>query len=190
MNKEVAFLTFRQGRIADAIPFYEKATALMDSDFHDFNMLVTCYLALGDTANASRAATLTVARAEKTAAQDPGNGFALGTGAYALAVLGDGARAREWGERAILIDPENLTTRYNLACGFAQLNDTDGMLELLEPYFEQGSLTQLIHALVDPDLDAIRRDPRLLVMVRAAMARLDARPEMLPAEARNLLAAD
>jgi adenylate cyclase len=107
-----------------------------------------------------------------------------------LAVLGDGARAREWGERAILIDPENLTTRYNLACGFAQLNDTDGMLELLEPYFEQGSLTQLIHALVDPDLDAIRRDPRLLVMVRAAMARLDARPEMLPAEARNLLAAD
>ncbi|HSQ95133.1 MAG TPA: TIR domain-containing protein [Croceibacterium sp.] len=189
VNKEVAFLTFRQGRIEDAVPFYEKATTLMESDFHDPSMLVTCYLSLGDSTNVRRVANLAVARAEKVAAQDPGNGFALATAAFSLAVLGDAARAKEWGARALLVDPENISTRYNLACGFSQLDDMDGMLELLGPYFEQASLTQLTHALVDPDLAKIRSDPRLLAMVHQAMTRLGATPEMLPVETRGMLLA-
>ena len=46
-----------------------------------------------------------------------------------LAALGEGERAKEWMSRALLIDPENMTMRYNFACELANhLNDKDGGL--------------------------------------------------------------
>jgi tetratricopeptide (TPR) repeat protein len=33
VNKELAYLTFRQNRVKDAIPFFEKAVSLMESDY-------------------------------------------------------------------------------------------------------------------------------------------------------------
>ena len=40
-------------------------------------------------------------------------------GAGGLAALGETDRAREWMERAMLIDPDNLNMRYNFACMLA-----------------------------------------------------------------------
>ena len=51
VNKETAFLIFRQGRIKDAIPRFEKAASLMDTDYHDVDMLMTCYRAIDDREN-------------------------------------------------------------------------------------------------------------------------------------------
>ena len=73
VNREAARLMFRQGRYRDAIPFFEKATALMDSDWHNPSMLLTCYTALGDKDNLRRIGKLTVERAEKAVAKDPSN---------------------------------------------------------------------------------------------------------------------
>ena len=49
-------------------------------------------------------------------AQDPNNATAMGFGALALATLGEGERAKEWINRALLIDPDNMNARYNFAC--------------------------------------------------------------------------
>ncbi|MBO9715139.1 TIR domain-containing protein [Sphingomonas sp.] len=185
VSKEVAFLYFRQGRMADAIPYFEKATALMESDFHDPNMLVTCYSGVGDSEGALRAARITVARCEKVMASDPSNGFALGTGAGSLALLGETARTKEWTARAILIDPDNLTMRYNLACGLVCLGDHDGALDLIAPYFDNLSLPQLSHWSIDPDMDPVRDDPRFQTMVDQALARLGASRAALPGEGRG-----
>lgn len=172
VNKEVAFLTFAQGRLRDAVPHFEKAAATMDGDFHDSSMLVTCYAGLGDRANAERCARKTVERVEKAIAQDPNNGFALGAGVLSLGVLGDAERAKAWTARAILIDPDNASMRYNLACGLAHLRAFDEVIELLGPYFANVSVTQLKHSAVDPDLDEARHDARYQAMVGAALARL------------------
>ncbi len=180
VNKEVAFLTFGQGRIRDSIPFFEKAAALMEGDFHDSSMLVTCYKSLDDEANAERCARRTIERAEKAIAQDPSNGFALGTGVMSLAALGDATRAKEWTERAVLIDPDNISMRYNLACGLAYLREFDTVIDLIGPYFAAVSMTQLKHSAIDPDLDEVRTDPRYVEMVEAALARLGASWADLP----------
>ena len=142
MNKEIAHLTFRQGRAKDAIPFFEKACALVETDYHDANMLITCYEAEGDADNLRRVAQITVERAERAVAHDPTNGGAMSMGAGALAALGEVDRAREWIDRAMLLDPENISMRYNLACALVmQLNEPEAAIDLLGPYFDQVSET-------------------------------------------------
>ncbi|MEO5612787.1 MAG: TIR domain-containing protein [Sphingomicrobium sp.] len=175
VNKEAGRHVFRQGRIADAVPYFEKAAALMDSDYNDTGLLISCYNALGDDAGRLRAARMTQERAEKAIAHDPSNGAALGYGASSLAVLGDADRAKEWIQRALLIDPENLTMRYNLACSLSTyLDDSDGALELLEVYFAKAAGGELSHAKVDPDMDRLREHPRFKEMTAAADIRTGA----------------
>ena len=175
VNREGAFLIFRQGRIADALPYFEKAVALVDGDYHSAGMLMTCYSALNDKASLLGAAKTTFARVERALAQDPTNSKALGLGACALAVMGEGARTREWIARAMLIDPDNIHQRYNLACALtAYLNDDEEALDLLAPYFERAPQTQIEHAGVDPDMNRLRDHPRFIAMVAGARTRLDA----------------
>jgi adenylate cyclase len=182
VNKEAGRHVFRLGRFADAVPYFEKAAALMDSDYNDTGLLISCYNALGDNEGRLRAARMTQQRAEKAIAHDPSNGAALGYGASSLAVLGDADRAKEWIQRALLIDPDNLTMRYNLACSLTTyLDDSDGALDLLEDYFAKAAGGELSHAKVDPDMDRLRDLPRFKEMVAAADIRTGAivtKPEL------------
>src|SRR5258708_40191587 len=44
-NHDAAMLIFRQGRITDAIPYFEKAASLMETDYHSELLLNGCYRA-------------------------------------------------------------------------------------------------------------------------------------------------
>src|SRR5213595_701775 len=157
VNKCAALLRFRQQRVEDSIPYFEKAVALEGGDFGSSGMLITCYTALGNREAARRAAEITLARAEKVLARDSSNGSAMGHGSDALAVLGQGERAKDWMARALLIDPENMTMRYNFVCALANhLNDKEAALEMLVPAFEKMGMGLVNHAKVDPDFDALR----------------------------------
>lgn len=175
VNREAARLNFRQGRIREAIPFFEKAAALMESDWHNASMLICCYRGTDDFDQRRRSAQMTAERTEKAIGKDPSNSTVLAAGAGALAVLGEDQRAREWIDRALLLDPDNLIMRYNLACAFAgDLKDTDRALEVLEPYFQTTlSATHIRHAEVDPDLDPLRDYPRFKEMLAGAKTRLE-----------------
>jgi len=173
VNKEAGRHFFRHGDFAKAIPYFEKATSLMETDYNDAGLLISCYNALGDAQGQRRAAQLTQERAEKAIAHDPSNGAALGYGASSLAVLGEADRAREWIDRALLIDPENMTMRYNLACSLTTyLGDPDGALDLLEPYFQRVGIQDISHAKVDPDMDKLRDHPRFREMLVQAETRV------------------
>jgi adenylate cyclase len=89
-------------------------------------------------------------------------------------VGGQPHRPRDWISRALLLEPDNISMRYNLACSLlADLGDNEAALELLGPYFEKViSPMQLKHADVDPDLDPVREDQRFAEMVTAAKQRL------------------
>jgi adenylate cyclase len=175
VNRAAAYLRFRQHRLEDAIRYYEKAMALMETDLNSGSMLVTCYTSVGNVQAALRVAQITLSRTEKTLAQDRNNAAAMAYGSNALAALGESERAKEWMNRALLIDPDNMNARYNFACVLTRhVKDTDAALELLGPVFEKLAIGFLNHAKVDPDLDLLRDDARFKAMVAAAEARLAA----------------
>jgi adenylate cyclase len=73
----------------------------------------------------------------------------------------------------LLIDPDNLVVRYNLACTLlTYLHDNTGALELIGPYLAKSGPTQIAHAAADPDLDPIRDDPAFQTMLSEAQARV------------------
>jgi adenylate cyclase len=175
VNRAAAYVRFRQQRLQDAIRYFEKATSLMETDVNSASMLITCYTAVGNSEADLRTARLTLSRAEKTLAQDPNNGAAMGFGVVALVLLGETERAREWIKRALLIDPDNMNMRYNFACGLSTYaKDSDGAIALLGPLSTKMSIGLLNHAKADPDLDPLREDPRFKKMIADAEARLEA----------------
>jgi adenylate cyclase len=175
VNRSAAYLRFSQQRLDEAARYYEKSMSLMESDLNSGSLLLTCYTALGNVDAARRVARITLARTEKTLAQDPNNGTAMAYGAIALATLGEEERAKDWISRALLIDPDNMNARYNFACSLTTyLNQSDAALELLGPVFETMAIAWLNHAKADPDLDPLRQDPRFKAMVAAAETRLAA----------------
>ena len=174
-NREAARMLFRHGHVQEAIPFFEKAGSLVDTDWHNPMMVVGCYRSIGEKTTALDRAKVALERTERAISKDPTNSHALAAGANALALLGDEHRAREWMQRALAFDPSNLSMRYNLACALVQdLDDHGAALEMLEPYFERiTSSTFIRHLEADPDLDPIRDNPRFREMLASTKRRLE-----------------
>jgi adenylate cyclase len=174
VNQEASRLMFRHGRIRDSVAAFEKSASLMDNDWRSTMMLMTCYQSLGDKDGLRRAAKMTLERTERVVTRDPTNVSALAAGAGALFRLGDEDRAREWIHRALLLDPDNLNMRYNIACTLAvEIGDTEQAIETLRPFFEKiNSSVWMRHVEVDPDFVSIRDDPRFQQMFADAKKRL------------------
>ena len=173
VNKEAARLLSRGGKMREAIPYYEKSALLAESDFQSTGMLGTCYAAVGDEEGLRRAARMTVERAERALTQDPANGSALGFGAFALASLQDGERAKEWIKRALLMDPDNFTMRWNLTCALSRhLKDTDAAIDLLKTFVDRAPPSMVKYLRLDTDLDPLRDDQRFEMLVAAAEERV------------------
>jgi adenylate cyclase len=173
VNREAGRMLFRHKHVRESIPLLEKAVSLMDTDWQDAALLITCYKSTGDEAGLRKAARRALERAEREVASDPTNAAALAMGTVPLAILGDQSRARDWVRRALLLDPENLSLRYYLACALSALADVSGAIKILQPYFERvRGRAQLRHLEVDDDLAALREDPRFEPMLASAKQRL------------------
>ncbi|MBV8681843.1 MAG: tetratricopeptide repeat protein, partial [Caulobacteraceae bacterium] len=180
-NKQAGLLCFRQGRFEDAIRYYRRATELMETDFASPMLLFDCFEALGDHESAHRAAEVARVRAEKAVEQDHSNGSAMAAACLALSVLGKSEAAREWARRALLIDPHNTLMRYNIACALgAYLGDVDEAIDMLEPLVAAADRFELNHMKIDPELDALREDPRFQAMIAMGESRLASRLEDSP----------
>ncbi|HEY1561270.1 MAG TPA: tetratricopeptide repeat protein, partial [Caulobacteraceae bacterium] len=176
VNYRAGAISYNQGRLEEAVSYYEKAAALIETDLKSLQMLVSCYTALGDEENTRRAARIGLARAEKAVAQDRSNGMAMTVGVLALAALGETERAKDWMSRALLIDPDNWVIRYNFACSLAaSLGDPEAALDMLGQALQLDSgHSLLIDLTTDPDLAALRDDPRFQAMIAETEARLAA----------------
>ena len=170
LNKAAAFMLLKQGGIREAAEHYEKAVAAMETDYHGWGMLTTCYKSLNDP-RIVQAARTTLDQAERVLAEDPSNGAAISFAVGALGMLGEADRAKDLIQRALLIDPDNLNMRYNFACALSNLNEREAALEMLESSLlkAKGSLGM---AEMDPDLDNIRDDPRYHAMIAEAKGRI------------------
>jgi adenylate cyclase len=183
VNKEAGLFYLFGGEVATATRHYEKAAELMESDFHAWAMLSTCYRALGELDKLKDAARMMVSEGERAVQQDPSNGAALGILAAGHALLGDEERTREWIARALLIDPDNLNMRYNFACVLTgHLGDKEGALSMLQSILRRpDAIRQLKYAETDPDLDSIHDDPRFQKIMRDAKKGPGLRDDSAPA---------
>ena len=175
VTKAAGRLAYTMRNHADAIRYFEKAATLMETDYWSAGMAMSSYRQQGDMENVRRAADRVRARTEKIIAQDPNNGSVMGFAVDALIVLGQEERARELMKRAVLLDPDNINMRYNLACSMLmQLHDAETCLDMLEPLFKILSRSLLNWTKSDADLDSIREHPRFKAMNAEAEARLAA----------------
>jgi hypothetical protein len=75
--------------------------------------------------------------------------------------------------RALLIDSDNLSMRFSLACMLAaELDDKDSAIMLLQRTFSYMSRYQLGVAESHPDLESLREDSRFVSMLARARERL------------------
>jgi len=174
VNREAARMLFRRGRIEEAGRFFAKAASVMDTDWHNSLMLITCCRAMDDRQGSLDAARMTLERSERAVSKDPTSGQALASGANALMILGDTERARDWSRRAMLLDPDNLIMAYNLACALSQNGDAhEDALAALRIFCEGVKTAQNIrHLEADPDLDPLRDDPGYKEMLASAKERI------------------
>lgn len=174
-NRTAAHLNYQLHRYEIAIPFFEKAVALMEADINSTMMLISCHHALGDTAGTRHAAEVGYKRVETMLARDTTNPTIVAYSAYALAALGEAERAKARMNRALLTDPDNFNARYHLACALSvYLKDKDAALKMLESVYATISDVFLPYAKADPDFELLHGDPRYQAMVAAAEARLAA----------------
>jgi adenylate cyclase len=172
-NKEAARIRYRQGKLDDTIRLLERATELAESDFHSLGMLTAAYLARGDLERVRECAEKMVPLVQPVLEHDPDNGAALAFVALSYAALGQLERAREYIDRAILLDPDNLYMRFNIAWPLiAFFNDNEAALELLEPALARAGRNLISLAVADRNLDPLRDDPRFQEMLAAAMERV------------------
>ena len=168
VNKEAGRFYLLRRDVPSATRHYEKAAELMENDFHAWAMLSTCYQALGETAKLRGSAKRMVSEAQSAVQQDPSNGAALGILAGGYALLGEQDRTREWIERAMLVDPDNLNMRYNFACVLSIMGDREGALKMLQSTLPLVGPFQVAVAATDTDFDNIRDDPRFQNMIADA----------------------
>jgi adenylate cyclase len=172
VNKEAGRYYLMKRDVPTATRHYEKAAELMESDFHAWAMLSTCYKALGEMAKLREAAKRMVSESQQAVQQDPSNGAALGILAGGYAILGEKEKTREWIDRAMLIDPDNLNMRYNFACVLAIMGDREAALKMLQSALSLAGAYQVRIAETDTDFDSIRDDPRFQTMLSSAKERL------------------
>jgi len=173
VNLAAGQLNYVLRRFDKAIFHYEKAATLVETDFRSAGMLVSSHSAIGDKEGARRAARRALERCEEIVAVEPDNGSAMGFAVGALAALGEAERAKEWAERALLLDPDNINLRYNFACALiTDLHEFDAALDMLAPRFETMGIEVLNWVKTDPDLDPVRDHPRFKAMLAGAEARL------------------
>jgi adenylate cyclase len=180
-NASAGAINYRLRRFADAARHFSVLVDQAQADFANSGMLSSCQIALGDHDAAKKAARVTLERVEKILAYDRINGHAMAYAADALSTLGEGERAREWMNRAVLVDPDNILMRYNFACALSvNLHDSDGALAMLRPVLESGLRRWVEASETDPDLDPLREDPRFVEMLAAAKTRLAAKTSAAP----------
>ncbi|MFP5328695.1 MAG: TIR domain-containing protein [Alphaproteobacteria bacterium] len=172
-NKEAARIYYRQGKLNRSIELLERASKLADSDFHSLGMLTAGYLAQGNLERVRECAEEIVGLTEEVLSHDPDNGAALAFEALSYAALGQLDRAQDRIERALLLDPDNLYMRYNLAWPLiAFFKDKETALKVIEPALARAGRNLISLASADRNLDPLRDDPRFQEMLAAARRRL------------------
>ncbi len=106
-----------------------------------------------------------IAFLERVLERDPFFVDAIRVQASNLAARGEYARALQFDRRLVRLVPDNAIVWYNLACTYSVLGMIEPAFCSLQRALELG-YRFVRHLRKDPDLQALRRDPRFLRLLR------------------------
>jgi len=151
---------FVRGELERAASLFERAGEVKPDDYQSWCLLIHVYRSLGWNDKMEPAARKGIALAEKELAMHPENPRPAALGAAGLLAVGENERAREWINRALAIDPDDLLTLYNAACSYAHLGEADRALDLLERFIPLANDLNRAWIKRDSDFDSLRGHPR------------------------------
>jgi adenylate cyclase len=122
-------------QLGEAAALFQRAAELRPDDFACLGMLADVYEAQGRRHESQSAVRRGLIRIEAILKQRPTATDVLAMGAASKVYLGEFARAEEWAERAVQLEPDNFTARYNVACAYAVMGKPELALEHLEYAF-------------------------------------------------------
>jgi adenylate cyclase len=171
-NLFFARFLMRWNEMERSIPYQLRATELQPEDYQAPIQLEQALRAAGRAEEGASYARLGLKRAEEALRKHPESSRPAQLGAAVLATLGEAGEAKRWLERALAIDPDDPHIRYNAACMWAQIGDLDRAYENLDQWATHSGLENRDWMLHDPDLDAIRSDPRYPELLETLNARI------------------
>jgi adenylate cyclase len=161
-------------KYGDAIKHLTKAETIMPTDCWAVGMALQCHEARGDNVGARMAAQHGMERINKVLATDPNHVDALERGVTTLLRIGQTAKAKDWAEKVLKLNPDSRSMRYNMACAMVQLGAFDRALDLIEPIAAACGRQSIEWFKVDTDLDPLRKSARFKRIVEEAEKRLAA----------------
>jgi adenylate cyclase len=151
-------------RKADAIAFYERASAARPEDYQAPLLVGQIHEDLGQLDQARAARQRGVKAAQARLDHQPDDIRALYMGANGLVALGEIEKGLQSARRARELEPDDAMLLYNLACIHALACDTETTLTCLEEARAQGFANRdWIER--DSNLDSIREQPRFRLLL-------------------------
>jgi serine/threonine protein kinase/Flp pilus assembly protein TadD len=148
-----------QGNHAEAAEMFRRACEINPEDYQAPALLAQTLQAAGRGDETTTAYRRALAVIERYLELNPDDARAVLFGASAMAHLEQRENAIKWAGRASVIDPDNPSVHYNVACVYAQLGEVERGLDSLEQSITTG-MGQKEWIDNDPDLNPLRAHPR------------------------------
>jgi DNA-binding winged helix-turn-helix (wHTH) protein/Flp pilus assembly protein TadD len=148
-----------QGDHEGALARYLRAAEADPGDYQALALAEQSFQRIGLHGDARRAAVACARAVEEVLRQQPDDVRGLSLGACVLPVLGRGAEALAWTERAVALEPLEPFVNFNASCVYIALGDLDRALHFLRRVSTAavGNYNWIAH---DPCLDPVRSHPR------------------------------
>jgi serine/threonine protein kinase/Flp pilus assembly protein TadD len=155
-----------QGKLLEAARLFEQAVHLRPDDYQASSHLSSIYAGLGRKADAEAGARRCIQVVQRQLELHPEDARATYLGAVACCLLGEGAKALEWIERAVAMDPDEPVTQYNAACVFALQGRVEEAIACLQRALKLGfAHKEWIEN--DADLASLRSHPQYAGLLKS-----------------------
>jgi adenylate cyclase len=156
---------FKAGDLEKALRLFRQARCVRPEDYQPSALIALVLTQLGRHDEARRADELALDAVNKSLELNPDDARAYSLGAGPLARLGEIERAKQWGERAMSLAPDDDAILYNIASHLALFGEKEKALDALERAIEAGLAggDWIKH---DPDWQRLRGHPRFEAILK------------------------
>ena len=154
-----------QGKPEEAAEHFRRACEINPENYDAPSLYAQTLHGLGRRAQSEAAYRQALEVVKKHLELNPDDSRAINLGAVCFAHLGEREEAAKWAGRAAIIDPDNPSVLYNVACVYSQLGEVERAIDCLEQSITSG-MGQREWIENDPDLDPVREHPRFATLMQ------------------------